>query len=381
MEIDAVVIGSDMARTGWFSSSNPLLDRLHENVVWGMKGNFVDVPTDCPQRDERLGWTGDLAAFAPTALFLFDCAGLLDGWMDDLAAEQRADGSVPFVVPNVLPGDMTAAAWGDAATLVPDAICSAHGRHQRRHAPPADNESLGRPPGARSATRRPVVWRVPVRRLARPTAPPDEPYRAQADPDVVATAYAIRSAQIAAAVAGAAGDDTRARRAGERAEQALRRSGGSTSPQTDASLSDAPRSTPWRSAGTCFPTRPAHGSSGSPGRPGPRRRVPHLDRVRGHPAGQRRARGQRSPRRRLPAAHADRLSLLALLGDDGGDNGVGTLGQHASRRVDQPGQDDLVQPLRPGCGRGLPAPHRWRACARKSRGTAPSGRSATRRRV
>jgi len=64
-DIQAVVLHTDMRRTGWFSCSDPLLDRLHENVVWGMRGNFVDIPTDCPQRDERLGWTGDVQIFAP----------------------------------------------------------------------------------------------------------------------------------------------------------------------------------------------------------------------------------------------------------------------------------------------------------------------------
>ena len=95
----AVVIHSDFERTGTFSCSNELLERLHENVVWGMRGNFVDVPTDCPQRDERLGWTGDLQVFAPSATFLFDVAGFLADWLDDLRAEQRDDGAVPLVVP------------------------------------------------------------------------------------------------------------------------------------------------------------------------------------------------------------------------------------------------------------------------------------------
>ena len=80
LEVDdlrAVVCHSDLERTGWFECSDPLINRLHENVVWSMRGNFLDVPTDCPQRDERLGWTGDIQVFAPTACFLYDSAGFL----------------------------------------------------------------------------------------------------------------------------------------------------------------------------------------------------------------------------------------------------------------------------------------------------------------
>ena len=94
-----VVIHSDLERTGTFTCSNELLNRLHENVVWGMRGNFVGVPTDCPQRDERLGWTGDLQVFGPTAAFLYDVDGFLSGWLTDLAREQTDDGIVPIVVP------------------------------------------------------------------------------------------------------------------------------------------------------------------------------------------------------------------------------------------------------------------------------------------
>ena len=88
--------------------------------MWGLKGNFLYVPTDCPQRDERLGWTGDIQVFAPTASFLYDVRGFLDSWLRDLALEQEhEDGVVPFVVPNVLGKARPAAAWGDAATVVP----------------------------------------------------------------------------------------------------------------------------------------------------------------------------------------------------------------------------------------------------------------------
>ena len=84
-----MVISSDLRRIGTFECSDDLLNRLHSNVVWGTRGNFLDVPTDCPQRDERLGWTGDLAAFAPTAAYLFDVEGFLRDWLLDLDPEQR----------------------------------------------------------------------------------------------------------------------------------------------------------------------------------------------------------------------------------------------------------------------------------------------------
>ncbi|MBT9607849.1 glycoside hydrolase family 78 protein [Microbacterium sp.] len=122
--IVARVYHTDMERTGWFDSSDPLLNRLHENVRWSMRDNFVDIPTDCPQRDERLGWTGDLQVFAPAASFLYDCSGMLRSWLRDVAVEQLPDGTVPWYVP-VIPGGeewtpiRPGAAWGDVAVLTP----------------------------------------------------------------------------------------------------------------------------------------------------------------------------------------------------------------------------------------------------------------------
>ena len=92
MTLEAVVVHSDLERTGTFECSNELVNQLHRNIVWGLRGNFLDLPTDCPQRDERLGWTGDIAVFAPTAAFLYDVKGFLQDWLLDLAAEQKAAG-------------------------------------------------------------------------------------------------------------------------------------------------------------------------------------------------------------------------------------------------------------------------------------------------
>ena len=118
------MIHSDFAPAGTFSSSDPLLNQLQKNIQWGQKGNFLDVPTDCPQRDERLGWTGDAQAFAPTACFNADVSGFFVKWLKDLAADQQPSGAVPHVIPNVLSrgkdsGDSASAGWADAAVVVP----------------------------------------------------------------------------------------------------------------------------------------------------------------------------------------------------------------------------------------------------------------------
>ena len=126
--IRAVVTHSDMRRTGWLETSNPLLNQLHSNAVWSMRDNFVGVPTDCPQRDERLGWTGDINAFAPTAAFLYDVRGVLGSWLQDLAVEQKEAGFVPWVVPDVLstPSSPTAL-WSDVAVSLPWALYREYG--------------------------------------------------------------------------------------------------------------------------------------------------------------------------------------------------------------------------------------------------------------
>lgn len=118
-DITGVVIYSDMEPTGSFSCSNPLINQLQHNIKWGQKGNFLDVPTDCPQRDERLGWTGDAQVFIPTAAFNFDVAAFFTKWTKDITADQNEDGKVPHVIPDVLKGAGGSTAWGDAAIIVP----------------------------------------------------------------------------------------------------------------------------------------------------------------------------------------------------------------------------------------------------------------------
>jgi alpha-L-rhamnosidase len=119
-DVTGIVIHSDLETTGSFETSDGRLNRLQENIVWSQRSNFLDLPTDCPQRDERLGWTGDVQIFGPTACFNMDSQAFLTKWLRDLASDQRPDGSVPWVVPDVLGGgNAGTSAWGDAAVIVP----------------------------------------------------------------------------------------------------------------------------------------------------------------------------------------------------------------------------------------------------------------------
>ncbi len=120
------VMHSDMPRTGHFHCSHPLLNQLQSNILWGQRGNFVDVPTDCPQRDERLGWTGDAQVFINTALFNYQGAPFFTKWLRDLMADQGEDGSVPSVIPSI--GNIPiSSAWGDAVTIIPWALYQQYG--------------------------------------------------------------------------------------------------------------------------------------------------------------------------------------------------------------------------------------------------------------
>lgn len=134
--IRAEVVFSDMERTGYFESSHQLLNKFHENVIWSMRGNFLGVPTDCPQRDERLGWTGDAHAFAPTSNYLYDASGFWRAWLRDLWSETDADPEKaspefsPTNDPEVKSGSMPrrpVAVWGDVIVGSPWALFQATG--------------------------------------------------------------------------------------------------------------------------------------------------------------------------------------------------------------------------------------------------------------
>ncbi|BCW44885.1 alpha-L-rhamnosidase [Arthrobacter sp. StoSoilB5] len=214
--LTAVVISSDLKRTGTFETSNPLLNKLHENTVWGMRGNFVDVPTDCPQRDERLGWTGDIAAFAPSACFLFDSRDFLRDWLRDLALEQQhQDGIVPYVVPDVLkyvehsaelPDLDTTALWSDAAVWVPWALWQAYG--DRRVLEEAFPSMLAHARRLRQLLSANGLWDTGFQfgDWLDPDAAPEQPAEAKADRHVVATLCAYRTADLLARTAEILGD-------------------------------------------------------------------------------------------------------------------------------------------------------------------------------
>ncbi|MFI5913249.1 family 78 glycoside hydrolase catalytic domain [Dactylosporangium sp. NPDC051541] len=205
-DVVARVYHTDLERTGWFGCSDPMLEQLHSNVVWGMRGNFLDIPTDCPQRDERVGWTGDLQVFAPTATFLYDVSGMLAGWLRDVAREQLSDGTIPWYVPVIPSKHMwtpirPGAAWGDAGTLTPLTLFDRYG----------DVAVVAR---QFDSARR---WVDLIDRLAGPdhlwnegfqlgdwldpAAPPEDPADATTDRYLVATAYFAASARAVARMA------------------------------------------------------------------------------------------------------------------------------------------------------------------------------------
>ncbi|MBN2000528.1 family 78 glycoside hydrolase catalytic domain, partial [candidate division KSB1 bacterium] len=131
-DFTGVAVYSAITPTGTFECSNDTINQLQHNIQWGQKGNFVDVPTDCPQRDERLGWTGDAQAFARTACFNADVAAFYTKWLADVAADQQSDGAVPHVIPNVLShgrdrGASASAGWADAAVFVPWTVYLCYG--------------------------------------------------------------------------------------------------------------------------------------------------------------------------------------------------------------------------------------------------------------
>lgn len=212
-DLTAVVVHSDMRRTGWFETSHPGLSQLHRNVVWSMRDNFVGVPTDCPQRDERAGWTGDINAFAPTAAFLYDVRGVLGSWLQDLAIDQKTEGTVPFVVPNVRTAEaVPTALWGDVAVNLPWVLYEEYGDaevlHQQYESMTAfvdQVEGLLDKHGLWSRGYQLGDW-------LDPDAPPGNPSGGKTDAHLVASAFYCRTTRQMARTAEVLGRDQDAQR-------------------------------------------------------------------------------------------------------------------------------------------------------------------------
>jgi alpha-L-rhamnosidase len=219
LEVTALPINSDIRRIGNFECSNPLVNKLVENVSWSQRANFVAVPTDCPQRDERLGWTGDAQAFASTAATLFDSENFLSNWLVDLELDQLPDGAIPNFAPDVRTGDPMdetsihesfggRAGWGDAATIVPWALYEAYG----------DLETLGRQLGsmcrwvdylqAKSASDNLIPQgEFQFGDWLDPDAPISEPWSAKCDSTYISNSFYSFSARITSRAAALVGEE------------------------------------------------------------------------------------------------------------------------------------------------------------------------------
>ncbi|KAL4745550.1 hypothetical protein BDW72DRAFT_198532 [Aspergillus terricola var. indicus] len=205
--VEAIVCNSDMEEAGSFSCSNGKINQLFTNTKWSMRGNFFSLPTDCPQRDERLGWTGDLALFAPTATLIYQCFSVLRDWLQDVAFDQQQRGGVPpMVSPNVLAGVpiwgevWPCAVWHDVAVLAPWALWE-----ETKDVAILENQyvSMGSWLNAipRNKERLTYLWDLTAYQLGDwldPTAPPDNPQKAVTDPTLVANAFLVKCLSLMA---------------------------------------------------------------------------------------------------------------------------------------------------------------------------------------
>jgi alpha-L-rhamnosidase len=217
LELEALVLHSDVPETGQFSCSNELVNRLQSAIQWGGRSNFVDIPTDCPQRDEREGWTGDYAVFAPTASYNFDMSRFLRKWLRDIDVEQSRGGGIPMVVPragNPFPV-MATATWGDVCVLAPWAEYLARGDEgMLRDHYPVMKRFLGAArwwSGLLSLGRHRRIWRFPFH-FGDWTAPDADVREWLRRGKWVATAYLANSYRIVAEIADVLGESADARR-------------------------------------------------------------------------------------------------------------------------------------------------------------------------
>ena len=135
----AIVMHSDLKRTGYFKCGYAKLNQLYSNIIWGQRDNYLDIPSDCPQRDERLGWTGDAQVFARAASINYDTERFFTKWLRDMESEQFENGEIPHVIPDALRvnGTRNSTAWCDAACIIPWELYMAYGNKKllREHLP------------------------------------------------------------------------------------------------------------------------------------------------------------------------------------------------------------------------------------------------------
>lgn len=229
----AVAVSSADRPRSEFAAADPRLERLHSNVAWSQRDNFVSLPTDCPQRDERLGWTGDAQAFAPTASTLFDVEAFWMSWLRDLELDQGVDGAVAAVVPNILkdpevPAEgewetMGRAGWADAATIVPWAVYESYGSDEVLV---RQLDSMRRWVASLEARAQAADGLLPTEfqfgDWLDPDAPGDKPWQAKVSSDYVANAYFAHSAQLLADAERLVGDPDRAEQAQRLADRVSR---------------------------------------------------------------------------------------------------------------------------------------------------------------
>lgn len=212
-DITALVLTSDMERTGWFSCSEGLINQLHENIVWSVKGNFFSLPTDCPQRDERQGWTGDIQVFSPSANYIYNTRGFLGNWLEDVAAEQLTpdrNGVPGLIVPNIHdrpnpPGPQSV--WHDVTVLTPWDLYMSSGDLEilRRQYPSMKawvDKGLPRGPNG--------LWDQNIWQYGDwldPAAPPSEPGNGRTDSHLIADAYLFRVLETISKVSSLLGED------------------------------------------------------------------------------------------------------------------------------------------------------------------------------
>lgn len=209
--ITGIVVHSDLEQTGWFKCSHELLSKFHSNVQWSMKGNFLSISTDCPQRDERLGWTGDAHAFGPTANFLYNTAGFWRSWHRDMWSEMQRQGSmrVPFFVPTIPvdSNDSPAAFWGDVSVAGPWNLFQAFGDKDMLKEQYTQSQNWIDKGIPRKEDR---LWDRSGPQFGDwldPKAPPENAGAATTHPYLVADAYLVRMTELLANMSAALGDN------------------------------------------------------------------------------------------------------------------------------------------------------------------------------